>query len=113
MTSVSDMGQSSSFSTFQALFDAALQDDKDKRGNTLTDHSVATKLETCESVNSITDTLQEQAQSFRETRENDGKLAKALHSLVDVMCSPSISSALNAAIGLVVRRKAFNNVPWS
>ena len=106
------MSQSSS-STFQALFNAALQDYKDKTGNTLIDHPIARQIETCESVNSITTILQEQARNFHEFRENDGKLMKALNSSVDVLCSPSISSALDEAIGLVVRRKAFIDVPFS
>ncbi|KAN0107438.1 hypothetical protein V8E52_010186 [Russula decolorans] len=62
---------------------------------------MAKQLETCESVNSITAILQEQARSFREFRESDGKLMKALNSSVDVLCSPSISSALSETIGLV------------
>ncbi|KAN0105488.1 hypothetical protein V8E52_010982 [Russula decolorans] len=37
---------------WRALFDAALQDCKDKTGNTLIDHPIAKQLETCESVNS-------------------------------------------------------------
>ena len=90
-------------SSFRILFDAALQDYKDKTGNTLTDHPIAKQLETCESISSITAILQEQAQVFREFRENDGKLMKALNSSVDVLCAPSISSALNETIGLVVR----------
>ena len=114
--SIFDMSQPSSLpstsSTFRILFDAALQDYKDKTGNTLTDHPIAKQLETCESVNSITAILQEQARSFREFTENDGKLMKALNSSVDVLCSPSISSALNEAIGLVVRRKASISVPY-
>jgi hypothetical protein len=101
----------SSSSTFRILFDAALQDYRDKTGNTLIDHPIAKQLETCESVNSITAFLQEQAQSFREFRENDGRLVKALKSSVDVLCAPSINSALNEAIGFVVRRKAFIRVP--
>jgi len=100
------MSQPSSFSSgFQILFDAALQDYKDKTGNTLIDHPIAKKLETCDAVDSITSILQEQAQRFSEFRENDGKLMKALKSSVDALCAPSISSALNGAIGLVVRRK--------
>jgi hypothetical protein len=99
--------------SFRILFDAALQHYKDKTGNSLTDHPIAKQLETCESVDSITAILQEQAQSFREFRENDGKLMKAFNSSVDVLCAPSISSALNVAIGLVVRRKAFTGVPCS
>jgi hypothetical protein len=109
--SILDMSQPSSSTTFQALFHAALQDYKDKTGNTLTDHPIAKQLETCESVDSITGILQEQARNFREFRENDGKLMKALNSSVGVLCAPSISSALNEAIGLVVRRKAFICVP--
>ena len=108
------MSQPSSLSsTFRILFDAALQDYKDKTGNALIDHLITKQLETCESVNSITAVLQEQARSFREFSENDGRLMKALNSSVDVLCSPSISSALSEAIGLVVRRKAFIGVPCS
>jgi len=113
MSSISDMSQSSSFSTFHALFNAALQDYKDKTGTSLINHPITEQLETCESVNSITAILQEQARNFREFTENDGKLMKALNSSVDVLCAPSISSALNEAIGLVVRRKAFVGVPCS
>src|SRR5713226_2719548 len=59
------------------------------------------------SVNSITTILHEQAQSFREFSENDGKLMKALNSSVEVLCLPSISSALTQAIGFVVRLITF------
>jgi hypothetical protein len=112
ISTISDMSQPSSI-TLKALFDAALQDYKVKTGNTLTDHPIAKQLETCESVNSITTILQEQARSFREFRENDGKLMKALSSSVDVLCAPSISSALNEAVGLVVRQKVLMRVPCS
>ena len=107
------MSQSSESSTFQALFNTALQDYKDKTGTSVIDHPIAKQLETCQSVSSITTILQEQAQSFREFRDDDGKLKKALNSSVDILCAPSISSALNMAIGLVVRRKASMNVSCS
>ena len=106
------MSQSSS-SIFQALFNTALQDYKDNTGTSLIDHPFAKQLETCESVSSITTILQEQAHSFREFRENDGRLMKGLNSVVDVLCTPSISSALNEAIGLVVRLKPFIEVTCS
>jgi fungal STAND N-terminal Goodbye domain len=96
------MSQPSSSSTFHILFDAALKDYKDKTGTSLVEHPIAKQLETCESVDSITAILQDQARKFREFRENDGKLMKALNSSVDVLCAPSISSALDEAIGLVV-----------
>jgi hypothetical protein len=107
------MSQSPSSPTFQALFNAALQDYKDKTGTSLVDHPFVKQLEACESVDSITSILREQAQSFREFRESDGKLMKALDSSVGVLCSPSISSALSETIGLVVRRKAFIGLPCS
>ena len=91
-------------STFRIFFDAALQDYKDKTGITLTDHPIAEQLESCNSVSSITAILQEQAQRFRELRGNDGRLIKALNSSVDVLCAPSINSALNEAIGVIVRQ---------
>ena len=106
LSSISDMSQSSS-STFHTLFNTALQDYKDKTGTSLIDHPFAKRLETCESVSSITSILQEQAESFCEFRENEGKLMKAINSSIDVLYAPSINSALNEAIGLVVRLKAF------
>src|SRR5258708_20368169 len=104
---LSDMSQSSS--TFQALFKAALQDYKDKTGSSLIDHPFAEQLQTCDSVDSITTVLQEQAQNFREFSENDGKLMKALNSSVDILCLPSISSALGKAISFVVLPKILIN----
>ena len=107
------MSQSSSSSTFQALFNEALQDYEVKTGTNLIDHPFAKQLETCETVSSITSILQKQAQSFRGFRDNDGKLMKALYSTVNVLCAPSISSAVNEAIGLVVCLKAFIEVACS
>jgi hypothetical protein len=100
-------------STFQSLFNAALQDYENQTGINLVDHPFAKQLETCESVSSITAILREQAQSFHEFRENDGRLMKALNSSIDVLCAPSISSALSETVGLVVRRKAFISLPYS
>jgi hypothetical protein len=100
-------------SSFQALFSAALQDYENQTGTRLLCHPFAKQFESCESVSSITAVLQEQAQSFREFRENDGKLMKALNSSIDVLCAPSISSALGETIGLVVRRKAFIGLPYT
>jgi hypothetical protein len=100
-------------STFRALFNAALQDYENQTGISLVDHPFSKQLETCESVSSIAAILREQAQSFRELRENDGKLMKALHSSIEVLGAPSISSALSETIGLAVRRKAFIGLPYS
>jgi hypothetical protein len=94
------MSQPSS-SSFQSLFSAALQDYENQTGTKLVDHPLAKQFETCESVDSITAILQEQAQIFRKFKGDDGKVMKSLKCSVDVLYSLSISTVLGEAIGLV------------
>jgi len=74
------------------------------------DHPFAEKLEACDSANSITAILQEQAQIYREFREDDGKLMKSLKSSVEVLYTLSISTVLGGGIGLV-HTKSFIGLP--
>jgi hypothetical protein len=90
-----------SFSSFRDLFNAALQDYEDQTGNRLVDHPFTKQLETCDSVDSITAVLQEQAQTFHDFRGDNGKLLKSLKSSVDVLYTLSISAVLGEGIGLV------------
>ena len=101
-----DMSRSSSPSTFQNLFNVALQDYKDKTGNSLVHHPFAKQLQECDSVESISTILEDQARVFREFRDH-GKLINSLKRVVDVLCSPFISTVLVDGIGLVVRPKPF------
>ena len=98
------MSQPSSPSTFQALFNTALQDYKEKTGNSLVDHPIAKQLQECDSVKSVSAILEEQAQVFREFRDH-GKLISSLKHLADILCSPLISTVLGEGIGLVVLPK--------
>lgn len=91
-------------STLQALFNAALQDYKDKTGNSLADHPFARQLQECNSVESISTILEEQARTFRDFRDH-GKLISSLKCLADILCSPFIGAVLGDGIGLVVRLK--------
>ena len=99
------MSQSSSPSTFQGLFNAALQDYKDKTGSSLVDHPFATQLQECDSVESISTALEDQARVFREFRDH-GKLISSLNRLANILCSPLID-LISEGIGLVVRPIAF------
>jgi hypothetical protein len=99
------MSQSSSPSTFQALFNAALQDYKDKTGNSLVDHPFAKQLQECDSVESVSTILEEQARVFRGFRDH-GKLINSLKRLADIFCSPFVSTVLGEGIDLVVRPKS-------
>ena len=94
------MSQSTS-STFQDLFNAALQDYENQTGTRLLGHPFARQLQECDSIDSITTLLQEQAINFREFRGDDGKLMKSVKCSVDVLYVLSNSTVLGEGIGLV------------
>ena len=99
ISSISDMSQTSP-SSFQDLFNVALRDYENKTGIKLADDPFAKKFENCDSVDSITAILQEQAQIFRKFRGDDGKLMKSLKASVDVLYTLS-NTVLGGGIGLV------------
>ena len=96
------MSQPSSSTSFQGLFNAALENYENETGTKLIEHPLAKKLETCDSAESITIVLQEQAQKFREFRGNDGKIMKFLKSSVDVLYPLFNSPIIVKVIGLIV-----------
>ncbi|KAH9979687.1 hypothetical protein BJV74DRAFT_123610 [Russula compacta] len=87
-------------SRFRLLLEVALQDYEKQTGTRLADHYLARQLETCDSVESITTILQEQAQAFHEFRGDDGKVMKSLKCAVHVLYTLSTSTALGEGIGL-------------
>jgi hypothetical protein len=94
-------------SSFQDLFDAALQDYRIQTGTSLVDHPFAKQLESCDSVDFVTAILQEKAQIFREFRGDDGKLMKSLKYSVNILYTLSITTE---GIGLV-GPKSFVEIP--
>ena len=103
------MSQPSSSFTSQALLNAALRDYKDKTGSSQVDHPFAKQLQGCDSAESITTILEEQARVFRQFRDH-GKLVNSLKRLVNVFCSPLFTTVLDKVIGLVVRHKMYSLV---
>jgi len=93
-----DSSEMEQTSTFQGIFNAALQDYQNQTGNNLIDHPLAKQLESCDSADSITAILQEQAQIFRDFREDDGKFMKSLKCSVNALYTLSITTE---GIGLV------------
>jgi hypothetical protein len=69
----------------QSLFDAALRDYERQTDTNLIDHPLARQLENCNSVESITAVLQEQARAFTESRREDDKVMKPLRRVVHVL----------------------------
>ncbi len=103
---MSHASSSSSFrsSSFQLLFNAALQDYTNQTGTKLDEHPLAKQLESCDSVDSIASVLQEHAQKFHEFRGEDGKIIKSLKGAVHVLYTLSTSTTLGEGIGLVCRK---------
>ena len=99
------MADQSQSSRFRVLFESALQDYQKQTGTTLASHPLAEKLQNCDSAESVTALLQEQARAFTELRGGDGKIMKSLTTVVSVLYTLSASTTLGEAIGLV-RRKA-------
>jgi hypothetical protein len=96
------MSQTSS-NSFQELFNDALDDFEKQTGIRLVEHPFAKQLEACVSVDSITSTLQDQVQTFREFRDSDdGKIMKSMKFSVDVLYKLSTSIIFTAGIGLIV-----------
>jgi len=95
------MSDAFSSSSFQSLFDAALQDYTNQTGTRLDEHPFATQFETCDSVESISSILQQHAQAFREFRGEDGKIMKSLKCTVHILYTLSITAVLGEGIGLV------------
>jgi hypothetical protein len=96
------MSQSFTISTsFRPLFNAALQDYAKKTGTKLDDHPLAKQLENCDSVDSISFVLQQQAQRFYQFRGEDGKIMTSLKAAVQVLYTLSTSTVLGEGIGMV------------
>jgi hypothetical protein len=103
LSNIPDMSHPSSSSSFQPLFNAALQEYTNQTGIKLDDHPIAKQLQNCDSVASISSLLQEQAQRFREFRE-DGKIMKSLNSAIHVLYTLSTSTTLGEGIGIVCQK---------
>ena len=95
------MSNHSGSSHLHVLFEAALEDYSQQTGIELAKHPLAERLQDCNSVESVTAVLREQAQDLRSFREED-KIFKPLKKVLVVL--HQISSAANFAqdVGLPV-----------
>ena len=98
-----NMGDQSGSSRFQVIFDSALRDYETQTGTTLTNHPFAQQLQVCQTVESTTALLQEQAHAFKEFRESD-KIMKSLKGVVLFLSSVSATARLGRHSGLVCLR---------
>jgi hypothetical protein len=94
---------------FQALFESALQDYVKKTGITLAEHPLAVQLQSCNSVESIDNLVQGQAQAFSNFRESD-RIAKSIKMAVSKLITYSATAFLGDAFGLV-RQNSLMGLP--
>jgi hypothetical protein len=98
------MSDQSGPSHFQAFFEAAFLDYEKQTGKTLANHPLAEKLQSCDSVESVTAVLHEQAETSSKIRGKD-KVLKPLKNVLSVLHRLSSTSAVNFGqrLGLVRR----------
>jgi hypothetical protein len=87
-------------SRLEALSEFAMHDYEQQTGIPLANHPLAEELQNCQSVDSITTLLQEQARVFIEFRGSD-KIMKSLKSVVSALSRVSAVAAVGHNIGVV------------
>jgi hypothetical protein len=85
---------------FRDLFESALQAYEKKAGVTLAEHPLAVRLQSCESVQSITTVMQDQAQAFNEHRGSD-RVMGSIKNTLSILTRLSATASLAVDIGLV------------
>ena len=94
------MSTQSGSSHLRVLFEAALEDYKQQTGIELAKHPLAERLQDCNSVEVVTAILREQAQDFREFRDQD-KVLKPLKKVLTVLHRLSSAANFGQDVGLV------------
>ncbi len=95
------MSHSSSSSSFQSLFNAALPQYADQTGTEIDGHPIAQQLKPCDSLDSISSVLQEHAQRFAKSRGDDERIMKCLKPTIHVLYTLSTSTVLGEGTALV------------
>jgi hypothetical protein len=95
------MGDHSQSSRSRIAFESALHDYQTQTGTTLASHPLTEQLKNCDSVESVTAVLQEQARAFSDIRGGDRKIMELLGRIVSALHTLSASAVLGEAIDLV------------
>lgn len=88
-------------SNFNALFQSALEDYERETGIDLVKHPLAAQLDICDSVESVTQALQKQAQAFYEFRGSNNKVATLIQIAAQVLHRFSSTVVPGETVGLV------------
>jgi hypothetical protein len=88
-------------SSFSVLFDSALAEYERETGRPLAQHPLAELLESCNTVGSVSDILQEKARAFNQSIHS--RITKSLNSIVSILYALSTTTAIRNAINAVRR----------
>ena len=88
-------------SAFESLFQSALDEYENQTGIDLRRHPLALQLDGCDSVQSLTEVLQQQAQAFHEFRGGNNKIITLLKHAAQALYKLSTPVVHAQAIGLV------------
>jgi len=83
-------------SNFSVLFESALEEYERETGNPLAQHPLAELLERCNSLESVSDVLQEQTGAF--DKSINSRITKSLNSIVSILYTLSTTGAIGNAI---------------
>ena len=87
-------------SRFRAIFELALEDYEIKTKISLVEHPLSQKLETCQSIESTTSLLQDQARTLGQFRGRD-RIMKSIRIAASFLYKLSTTAVLVDGIGLV------------
>jgi len=90
-------------SIFDSLFQSALEVFEIETKINLAGHPLAAQIERCDSVESITELLHDQARTFRQFRGNDSKLMTVLDRTIQGLHTLSGIVTVGGAVGFVCR----------
>jgi hypothetical protein len=96
---MSHIHPTSTSSNFQLIFDNALKEYKKRTKKDLLKHSLADRLQACNSPSSILTVLQEQVQVLNQSQNGNERLTKWLDPTVIVL--HALSETLGEGVGLV------------
>ena len=90
-------------SVSKSLFEFALEEYEKETGIDLLKHPLAIRLERCNSVDTLTQAVEEEAQAFLEFRGDNNKVMTLLKNVLPVIHKLSSTVVLGEAIGLICR----------
>ena len=97
------MGDQSRSTRFRALFDSALRAYEEKTGITLAEHSLAMRLQSSPSIESITTLIQDQIRASSGSRGID-RITNSLENTISIVSTLSATTAFDWAIDMVCRK---------